>query len=309
MLRTQERGRAKRWRAASEEEKRWCPGHLEPEDELLMLREEWVRTGTDAGPVENSSLMAHIFFSRRDQWLFWWRDVVGYLIKDYETQCPFVETNQAASRLPWKERGLTHLNVLSLSELWKVKIQPSQQELLWWLLLAGQRIPFLMGKNWKRCLQSGQTHYHCLWLWERLACPGEFHGYISLVWIPDVLVFQNGWSRAWLTRRDLRHSKLRSGLERMMGLWREEEGLEGREDGSGTRRKWQWGTAWGMVPPASGDTKKPAPSVPGKVFLHPSLICLYLGLSVSPLIPHHLSTSEFPEVSGDLKFNNWHESQ
>lgn len=190
---------------------------------------------------------------------------------------PFVDTNHAAYRLPWKERGLTRLNVLSLSELWKVKIQPSQQELLCWLLLAGQRIPFLMGKNWKRCLQSGQTRYHCLWLWERLACPGEFHGYISLVWIPDVLVFQNGWSRAWITRRDLRHSKLRSGLERMMGLRREEEGLEGREEGSGTRRKCQWGTACSMVPlkpPASGDTKKPAPSVPGKVFLHPSLICL-----------------------------------
>ena len=240
-------------------------------------------TGTGAGPVENSSLMAHIFFSRKDQWLFWWRDVAGYLIKDYRAQCPFVDTNRAASRLPWKERDLMHQNVLSLSELWKVKMQLSHQELLWWLLLAGQRIPFLMGKNWKRCLQSGQTHYHCLWLWERLACPGEFHGYISIVWIPDVLVSQNGWSRAWLTRRDLRHSKLRSGLERMMGLRREEEGLEfalglkGREAGSGTRKKWQWGTAGGTVPlkpPASGDTKNPAPSVPGKVFLHLSLICL-----------------------------------
>lgn len=277
MLRTQERGRAERWRAASEEEKRWCPGHLEPEDELLMLREEWVRTGTDAGPVENSSLMAHIVFSRRDQWLFWWRDVVGYLIKDYETQCPlWTLTMQHTDSL--ERKGVSRIWMCFLFQsCGKVKIQPSQQELLCWLLLAGQRIPFLMGKNWKRCLQSGQTRYHCLWLWERLACPGEFHGYISLVWIPDVLVSQNGWSRAWITRRDLRHSKLRSGLERMMGLRREEEGLEGREEGSGTRRKCQWGTACSMVPlkpPASGDTKKPAPSVPGKVFLHPSLICL-----------------------------------
>ena len=31
---------------------------------------------------------------------------------------------------------------------------------------------------------------------------------------------------------------------------------------------------------------------------------MYLGLSVSSLIPHLLSMSEFPEVSGDLKFNN-----
>lgn len=29
---------------------------------------------------------------------------------------------------------------------------------------------------------------------------------------------------------------------------------------------------------------------------------MYLGLSVLSLIPHLLSTSEFPEVSGDLKF-------
>ncbi|XP_073662504.1 prostaglandin reductase 1 isoform X2 [Tursiops truncatus] len=36
---------------------------------------------------------------------------------------------------------------------------------------AGRRTPFLMGKTWKSCLPSGRTRYHCLWLWEWLACP------------------------------------------------------------------------------------------------------------------------------------------
>lgn len=115
---------------------------------------------------------------------------------------------------------------------------------------AGRRTPFLMGKTWKSCLQSGRTRYHCLWLWEWLACPGEFHGFISLIWIPDILVFQNGWSRTWSTRRDSRCSRLRGWLERMMGLRREEEGLElalglkEREGKSGTKRKCWWGAAW-----------------------------------------------------------------
>lgn len=63
------------------------------------------------------------------------------------------------------------------------------------------------GEKLERCLQSGQTHYHCLWLWGQLACPGEFHEYISLCLNPHVLVSWNGWSRAWLTRRGILSSE------------------------------------------------------------------------------------------------------
>ena len=64
-----------------------------------------------------------------------------------------------------------------------------------------------------------------------------------------------------------------------------------------------------LKPPASADTKEPGPPSPLS-HLPPFQSwkgresSMYLGLSVSSLIPHLLSTSEFPEVSGDLKFNN-----
>lgn len=146
-----------------------------------------------------------------------------YSIMDCQLQCRFVYINHTPSWLPWKGRGFACLNVLYLSELWKVKTQPFQQELLYWPIQAGQCIPFLMEKHWKSCLQVGQTRYHCLWLWEQLACQGEFRGYISFVWMPDILVFQNGLSRTWSTRRDIRYYRLRGWLEKMVGLGREEE--------------------------------------------------------------------------------------
>lgn len=74
-----------------------------------------------------------------------------------------------------------HLNVLSLSELWKeIKMQLSHQELL--VAPSGWTTHSISnGEKLEKVLAEWPDTLPLSLLWEQLACPGEFHGYISLV--------------------------------------------------------------------------------------------------------------------------------
>lgn len=56
MLKIQERRGARDGWWPLKNRRGWYPGHLEPEDACLLLREKWVRTGTDVEPVQRVPL-------------------------------------------------------------------------------------------------------------------------------------------------------------------------------------------------------------------------------------------------------------